>query len=348
MRKFTRAIEETTRLWLAQDPFFEIYALGADYPNGVDGTHGNLALEFPGRLRDVPASESTFTGLALGRALSGKRTLVHHGRAEFALFAADQIFTQAAKWRYQFGGAPDVPLTIRVAVGRQWGNGPQHTASYLQLFSSVPGLRCVIPSSPNMAASLLNLAIASLDPVVFIEPRWLYSIEQSEPQNHDEASFQDSSTRFGYGDELAIVTYGEGVLDSVLATKNLGSDEISIFDYWNLTPGCHDQLAGQLSEFRQILFIDPYCSSGGPLTELLTNLFFEKNYSGKINFARVPLTPVPTATTLTEEFYLNQNKIASILGQMLNRRAQLPNLTFENIHLPPKTRIGENWEILES
>src|ERR1043166_5856174 len=112
---------------MAEDPAIHIFGLGTRDANGADGTTAGLASEFPGRIHDTPCSEAAVTGMAVGAAISGLHPLVHHGRVEFALYALDAIVTQAAKWNAMFGGDYPCPIVFRIAVGRQWGNGPQHT-----------------------------------------------------------------------------------------------------------------------------------------------------------------------------------------------------------------------------
>ena len=347
MRKFTKALEEASRFLLETYSDFEIYGLGADYPNGLDGSIGGLPSEFPSRILDVPISESTVTGMALGRAISGKRTMVHHGRAEFAIFAADQIFTQAAKWRYQFGGQVDVELTIRVAMGRQWGNGPQHTASYLQFFSAVPGLMTFIPSSPNQAERLLRLAVETPNPVIFLEPRWLYQLSQTASSQVNGSADQPYDI-IGAGQRVAIVTYGEGVLDSVQAVKEVESQDVCVFDLWNVTPGTPERLLADLLRFDSVIFHDPYCSNGGPLVDLAAAICQRESHP-KVVLNRPPNVPVPTATSLTLNYYPNRSHIVTLLNEIFDsERVNPSDLSFEELHLPPRTQIGENWEIIGS
>lgn len=347
MRKFGKALEDVTRKWFEADKDIELLGLGANYENGLDGSMGSLAQDHPGRIHDVPASESSFTGLALGRALNGLKTIVHHGRAEFAMFAADQIFTQAAKWRYQYGGEPDVPLVVRVALGRQWGNGPQHTASYLQFFSAVPGLRTVIASSPNSAEKLLDLSISTLDPIVFLEPRWLYGLSQERPAEIVVPGFGESYDEILAGGELAVISYGEGVLDCRLAIAQAGSADVALFDFWNLTPGSGEDLIERVIGFKSVLFVDPYCSTGGPLFDLLGRLAMDARWNGELASLRVPNVPIPTATSLTESYYLNQNTICKEISRLSGHSFSLKKLSFEQLHLPPKVQLGPNWELIE-
>src|SRR5258706_2596746 len=197
--------------------------LGVSYKNGADGTTAGLKAKYPERIFDVPVSESSFTGLAVGAAINGLHPIVHHGRVEFSLLAADQIFTQAAKWNYMFGGGNPVPIVFRIAVGRQWGNGPQHTQALYGLFGSVPGLKVVIPSTPRMAKGLLVAAVRDPNPVIILEPRWLYQIRQEVP----EVMFSeplDAARIVREGRKVTVAAYGDGLVSALEACDLIGDD----------------------------------------------------------------------------------------------------------------------------
>jgi pyruvate dehydrogenase E1 component beta subunit len=125
--KNNEAVKEATDQMMEINPGIFVIGEGVTYKNGADGTTAGLKLKYPSRVFDVPLSEAGFTGMAVGSAITGLHPIVHHGRVEFALFAADSIFTQASKWNYMFGGNNPVPIVFRINIGRQWGNGPQHT-----------------------------------------------------------------------------------------------------------------------------------------------------------------------------------------------------------------------------
>ena len=157
--KYTEALKEATDQMMEIDRDIFVIGLGVSYKNGADGTTSGLKLKYADRVFDVPVSEGAFTGMAVGAAINGLKPIVHHGRVEFGFYATDQIFTQAARWNYMFGGNNNVPIVFRIAVGRQWGNGPQHTQSPYALFGGAIGLKVVIPSTPKMAKGLLVAAL---------------------------------------------------------------------------------------------------------------------------------------------------------------------------------------------
>jgi pyruvate dehydrogenase E1 component beta subunit len=328
-----------------------ILGLGVSYPDGADGTMGNLGQEYPGRVIDTPASESTITGMAIGAAISGKRTIVHHGRVEFALFAADQIVTQAANWNYMFGGNSPVPVTFRIAMGRQWGNGPQHTASHVSLFSSTPGLKVVCPSSPRSAFELLQWAVADNNPVVFLEPRWLYKLDEFIDMSLDGTQVEGPEV-IRQGIDVSVVSYGEGVLETMLAANILSELGVSceVIDLRVLSPLNLSNVTQSVQKTGRLLVVDPYSRTSG-IGEHVVSHIAQNNSPLKSAPALLvpPFTPVPTAPSLSAEFYKtvrSQNIVAQIAG-MFQISYKAPMETFEELHLPPTTKIGKNWEILQ-
>jgi pyruvate dehydrogenase E1 component beta subunit len=351
MHKFTDSIYLATSYLMHSFDDLAIFGLGVSYPNGADGTMGQLGAEFPNRVLDTPASESTVTGLAVGAAISGKRTLVHHGRVEFALFAADQIVTQAANWNYMFGGNSPVPVTFRIAIGRQWGNGPQHTGSHIPLFSSTPGLKVVCPSSPKNAYYLLLAAVQDKNPVVFLEPRWLYQMEQ-EFEPTPGTNFTPSSQIAINGDDITLVSFGEGVLECALARRELSKIGISaeVIDLLSISPLDHGTVLSSVKKTRNLIVVDPYSRTSGIGTEIVWRITQEEGLDLKSSIVLLtpPFTPVPTANSLTEVYYapVRAQNIISESAKMLGRKYQIQKESFEDLHLAPKIQIGENWEIL--
>ena len=114
------------------------------------------------------------TGIGIGAALGGMRTIMTHQRLDFFLLAMDQLVNSAAKWHYMFGSQISVPITIRLIVGRGWGQGPIHSQNLQAWFAHVPGLKVVMPTTPADAKGLLLSSIFDPNPVVFLEHRWLH------------------------------------------------------------------------------------------------------------------------------------------------------------------------------
>lgn len=337
--KFTEALRQASHQLLERYQEVFIVGLGVSYKNGADGTTGGLKDIFPGRVLDVPVSEHAFTGMAVGAAISGLRPIVHHGRVEFALLAADQIFTQAAKWNYMFGGNNPVPIVLRIAVGRQWGNGPQHTQALYGLFGSVPGLKAVIPSTPRMAKGLLVSAVKDPNPVIILEPRWLYQIRQEIPEELYEEPL-DKASVVKEGGSLTVVAYGDGFV-SALEACTLVEDEVDVelIDVVSISPIDHTTIQRSIKKTGRLLCVD----TTHPRFSIGADIVAHAAAAGVLRTPPVMLScpdvPCPTSTALTEAFYPTKIDIANAMLCMFGKTKIERRLSFEELHLAPTLMV---------
>ena len=128
------------------------------------------------RVFDMPSSENAMTGVALGTSLLGRRPILVHMRFDFAVLSMEPLVNQIAKWHYMYGGHMAAPLTIRMIVGRGWGQGPQHLQSLQAWLAHIPGLKVVMPTTAHDVKGMLIAAVADDAPVVVVEHRWLYGV----------------------------------------------------------------------------------------------------------------------------------------------------------------------------
>src|SRR6202165_307472 len=149
-----------------------------DAYGGVLGVTKGLIGEFgESRVIDTPITESAIMGAAAGAAVTGLRPVAELMFSDFLGVCFDQIFNQAAKFRYMFGGKARTPLVIRTMFGAGFNAGAQHSQCLYSIFTHIPGLKVVIPSSPYDAKGLLIQAIRDDDPVIFLEHTKLYDLE---------------------------------------------------------------------------------------------------------------------------------------------------------------------------
>src|SRR3954469_8774872 len=189
---FQQAINEALAQELERDPrvviFGEDVVGGSGAPGdddawgGVLGITKGLAAKAPGRVLDTPISESAFIGAAAGAAASGLRPVAELMFVDFMGVCLDQIFNQAAKFRYMFGGKAVTPMVIRTMYGAGIRAAAQHSQSLYPIFTHVPGLKVVVPSNPYDAKGLMIGAIRDDDPVIFFENKVLYSVEGEVPE----------------------------------------------------------------------------------------------------------------------------------------------------------------------
>src|ERR687892_1224903 len=141
---------------------------------GVLGVTKGLYGTFGDRVMDTPITESAFIGAAVGAAACGMRPVAELMFIDFMGVCFDQIYNQAAKFRYMFGGKAETPVTIRAMVGAGFRAAAQHSQMLTPIFTHIPGLKVVCPSTPYDTKGLLAASIRDNDPVIFCEHKAMY------------------------------------------------------------------------------------------------------------------------------------------------------------------------------
>lgn len=338
--KYADAIREATDQVMASDR--SIYVIGLGAPQGAGGTTNGLKEKYPTRVLETPTSEAALTGLAVGSAISGLHPIVHHDRVEFSLLAADQIFTQAAKWNYMFGGGGPVPIILRIVVGRQWGNGPQHSQALYPLFGSVPGLKVVVPSSPKMAKGLLVAASRDKNPVVMLEPRWLYGIKEEVPAELYDIPL-DSAHVLQKGNDITVVGYGDGLFTARQALELLGTDakRVELIDLVSINPIDHKTIYTSLKKTKRLLTIDTNNGAFSVGSEIIAKAAQRGiAFSAAPRALAAPDVPCPTAPSLSEFWYPTKVEVANAILEMLGKPTLRTKLSFEELHLAPTVTLS--------
>lgn len=160
------------------------------------------------RCFDTPLSECGIIGAAIGMALYGMRPVAEIQFLDFIYPAFDQIVSEAAKMRYRSGGQFSVPLTIRAPYGGGIKGGHYHSQSTEALFAHTPGLKVVIPSTPEDAKGLLISSIRDEDPVIFLEPKRLYRSVKGEVPEGAYATPLGKARVVKAGDDVSVFCYG--------------------------------------------------------------------------------------------------------------------------------------------
>lgn len=334
---FAEAIKEATSKLMNTYPNMHIFGLGASYPNGLDGTMGNIAVEHPERVHDTPCSEAAVTGMAMGAAISGIRSLVHHGRVEFALFAADPLLTQAAKWAYSFGNYP-VPLTVRIALGRQWGNGPQHTINAKGLFA-VPGLKVVCPSTPQAAYGLLLSAVEDNNPVIYLEPRWAYKLKE---YIVDSRMSLDRARVMKSGKDITVVAVGDTVIDVLKAAEMLKEFvDVEVVDLVSVYPIDRTTIIDSIRNTRRLLVCESSTYEYSTASQILSIVGSVAGI-GSAGILACQDYACPTAPSLTKDYYPTPKSIANKILIMCGRSHRIENEeTFAQLNLPPTDNVTD-------
>src|SRR5919107_1596753 len=192
---------------------------------GVLGITKGLYAKSPDRVIDTPISESAFIGAAAGAAASGLRPVAELMFVDFMGVCLDQIFNQAAKFRYMFGGKAVTPMVIRTMFGAGIRAASQHSQALYPIFTHIPGLKVVVPSNPYDAKGLLIQAIRDDDPVIFLEHKALYTVEGDVPEEAYAIPFAEANI-VREGGDVTIVALGRMVSLAEQAAQELAGDGI--------------------------------------------------------------------------------------------------------------------------
>jgi len=311
--KYSEAIRDATASVMRSDESVFICGLGVPDPKGVFGSTLGLVEEFGDkRVFDTPVSENGTLGMLLGASLQGLRPIMVNQRVDFVLLALDQIINHATKWKWMFGGAQKVPVTIRLIVGQGWGQGPQHSQSMHGLFSYIPGLTVLAPSTPKDAKGLLISAIEDDDPVVFIEHRRLYEQEGDVPDGMYRVPIGKASV-LQEGKDITIVGISQMVVEAEKAGRALSEKGISpeIIDLRSLRPLDDETVCQSVKKTGRLIIIDADWKSCGVAGEIIACVS-EKCF-GDLKAAPVRLTwpniPAPTSEALEPLFYTTAKDI---------------------------------------
>ena len=191
-------------------------------------TQGFLDEFGPNRVIDTPISESGFTGMAVGMAMRGLRPVVEWMYDDFITVCLDPVMNQAAKMRYMTGGQVKIPIVFRAPIGAGRRNAGQHSQCLEALFTHIPGLKVVCPSTGADAKGLLKSAIRCDDPVVFLEHKLLYAKKEQIPDGEYLIPLGKADVKRP-GKDLTILTWSRQVYFSLEAAETLAAQGIGYF-----------------------------------------------------------------------------------------------------------------------
>ena len=231
---------------------------------GVLGATKGLYGKYGDRLLDAPLSEAAYVGAAIGAATCGMRPIAELMFIDFVGVCFDQILNQAAKFRYMFGGKAETPVVIRALVGAGFSAAAQHSQMLTPMFTHIPGLKVVCPSTPADAKGLLAQAVRDNDPVIFCEHKALYSMKGEVPEGEYVIPFGQANI-VREGKDATIVTYGMMVHRSLEAAKLLEKEgvDVEVIDLRTLSPLDIDTVFRSVEKTGRLVVVDeasPRCN----------------------------------------------------------------------------------------
>jgi 2-oxoisovalerate dehydrogenase E1 component beta subunit len=311
MTKLTlsRALNEGMRRALEADPKVMIMGEDVGKLGGVFRVTDGLQKDFgEHRVMDTPLAESGIVGTAIGLALRGYRPVCEIQFDGFVFTATDQIVNQLAKMRYRSRGLVTLPVVIRIPFGGGIGAVEHHSESPEVFFAHTPGLRVVACGDPADAFAMIQLAIASDDPVIFFEPKRRYwdkgEVDTSAPL--DSALPLDAARIVLPGDDVTLLCYGPLVRTCVEAAMAARQDgrSVEVIDLRSLSPLDMETIAASVTRTGRCVVAHEapvYAGLGGEIAARVTERCF---YHLEAPVLRVGGFSVPYPPSRLEDHYL--------------------------------------------
>jgi pyruvate dehydrogenase E1 component beta subunit len=288
-----------------------VVALGEDVGRGgIFQQYKGLQQAFgSARVIDTPISESTIMGAAVGMALAGLKPVVELRVVDFALCAMDEVVNQAAKARFMFGGQGRVPLVARMPVGLWSGSAAQHSQSLEAWFAHVPGLVVAAPATAQDNHALLRAAIDCGDPVIYMEHKELWGLQEEVDMVTQTPLGQAKIVR--RGDDLTLVTWSRSV-HAALAAAAEASPSIEVIDLRTLWPWDRDTVLASAARTRRLLVVHEAVQVAGFGAEVAATVAEELGI--RVKRLGAPRIPVGYSTPLEDEARITRERILGALA----------------------------------
>ncbi len=326
---YREALFRTMHDALAQNPNVVIMGQGVDDHKGLFGSTLGLAQEFGSeRVFDTPLAEEGMTGIAIGAALNGLYPIHTHMRVDFALLAMNQIVNLAAKYKYMFAGCFEVPMLIRMVIGRSWGQGAQHSQSLQALFAHIPGLTVIMPASAQSVLETYPYIISKYrGPVISIEHRLMYDLKfRLDGVSRITNGSPLKSRKVRSGKDATIVATSIMVMEALRAANHLAhkSDiECEIIDLHCVSHPDAAMVLESVEKTGKLLVADTSWQAYGVCAEVC-RLVCERAPSALkapvVTLGMQP-APCPTAKSLEDLFYPNLTTLTDAIARLATGRS---------------------------
>ena len=307
---YIQAIRQAVANKMREDKGIIIIGQDVRHWGGSGGAFKDFYKEFGDRIIDTPISEAATTNIAIGAAMCGLRPIVEFTFFDFILHAMDPVINQAAKIKFISANQFKVPIVLRAVIHSGRGYGATHCQSLESLFVQIPGLKVVYPSNPNDAMALMKSALEEEDPVIFIEHRLLYSLEED---------VSDKKIKIGKaevkkeGDKITLITYGRMVHLALEAAK----DGIEVIDLRSLQPLDIETIGKSVEKTGRVIFLEEgYGYIGAEVSAQICERFY-KYLKLPIKRIYTKRIPHPFSKELEEKIIPNKELLIKEINSML-------------------------------
>ncbi|HBQ98346.1 MULTISPECIES: alpha-ketoacid dehydrogenase subunit beta [unclassified Roseofilum] len=318
---FFNALREAIDEEMARDP--SVFVLGEDvgqYGGSYKVTKGLYEKYGELRVLDTPIAENSFTGLAVGAAMTGLRPIIEGMNMGFLLLAFNQISNNAGMLRYTSGGNFTIPLVIRGpgGVGKQLG--AEHSQRLEAYFQAVPGLKIVACSTPYNAKGLMKSAIRDGNPVLFFEHVLLYNLKENLPETEYLVPL-DRAEIVRRGKDVTILTYSRMRHHAMQAAKTLEQEgfDPEIIDLISLKPLDFATISASIRKTHRVVIVEECMKTGGigaELTASITEQLFDELDAPVVRLSSQDI-PTPYNGILENLTIVQPGKIVEAVRKMM-------------------------------
>lgn len=320
---YVKAFNEGMHQIMAEDP--DVFLIGEDVAGygGVFHMFDGLLDEFgERRVKDTPIAEQAIIGLGVGAAARGLRPVCDLMFMDFIGVAMDQIFNQAAKMKYMFGGAVSVPLTITTAGGAGMSAAAQHSQSLEAWLAHVPGLKVALPATPYDAKGLIVGAIRDDNPTIVVLQKKMLGVKGPVPEELYAIPFGEAHIA-REGTDTTIVAIARMVPEALKAAEKLAADGISVevIDPRTVQPLDTDTIVTSVKKTNRALIVHEAVEFGGIGAEISSQIQ-EKAFDyldAPVARLAAPFAPVPYAPILENAYVPDAARIEQAVRRLLER-----------------------------
>jgi len=320
---YNQALGEALAEEMRRDKNVVLWGIDIGPYGGANGVTKGLYEEFgPERVVDMPIAELGYVGLGVGAAATGIRPVIELQFSDWITLPSEMIINQAAKMRYMFGGVLEMPLVIRAPIGAYLSAGAQHSNSFESMFSFVPGIKIVTPSTPYNAKGLLKSAIRDNNTVLFFEHKKLYGVKGHVPEEEYTIPLGEAEI-VREGSDVTVVTYAYMRQFCMEAAKQLESEGINleIIDLRTVDPLDQETFLNSVKKTHRLVVVQETWKDCSISSEVAAIAAEKALYYLDAPVIRVTAedVPMPFSPVLEERVLPSVDKIIDAVHQVLER-----------------------------
>ena len=283
---------------------------------------GDLVEKFgSSRIWQMPISETSFTGVGIGAAITGLRPIIDLNIASFMYLASDQIINQASKLRFMTGGQVQVPIVFRVCMFYGASIAAQHSDRPYPLFMNVPGLKVISATTPADVKGLLKSAVRDDDPVIFFEDSKLWATKDEVPTDPDRLVPIGKATIRREGTDVTVVAISGAMRPAMEAAHVLaqGGISVEVIDPRTLKPLDTETIIGSVAKTGRLVLVENAHRMVNASSEIAATVCEEAFESLRRPIIRLcaPDVHVPFSPALEKRLYPQKEDIIAAVSRLL-------------------------------